>query len=193
MLKVYEKLLNIEKRYLTGREVARLLEISPASRKVTLCRLVKRKILRRLRRDLYEVILKPSDILEVANTLSQPSYISFTYALGESGILNQIPYEIEFASIKKTKRIEMRGRPIIFRKIDKKLFFGYAIKNNIFIAEPEKALLDTLYLKLKGLVNLREEELNLTHLSKDTLVRMSKKFPPNVQKEALRLAKRISK
>jgi len=192
MLKVYEKLLNIEKRYLTGREVARLLGINPVSRKVTLYRLVKRGILRRLRRDLYEVILKPSDILEVANTVYQPSYSSFTYCLGELGILSQIPYGIEFATTKKTKRIEIRGRSIVYRKIAKKLFFGYTMKDNVFIAEPEKAVLDTLYLKSKGLSSLPEEELNLKSLSRNTFLQMSKKFPINVQKEALRLAKKMS-
>jgi len=192
MLKVYEKLLNIEKRYLTGREVARLLGINPVSRKVTLYRLVKRGILRRLRRDLYEVILKPSDILEVANTVYQPSYSSFTYCFGELGILNQIPYGIEFATTKKTKRIEIRGRSIVYRKIAKKLFFGYTMKDNVFIAEPEKAVLDTLYLKSKGLSSLPEEELNLKSLRRDTFLQISKKFPINVQKEALRLAKKMS-
>lgn len=187
MLKVYEKLLNIEKRYLSGREIGRLLGINSSSRRVTLSRLVKRKVLRRLRRDLYEVVLKPSDIVEAANTVYQPSYLSFTYCLGALGILNQIPYEIEFASIKKTKRMEIRGRPVVFRKINKKLFFGYTMKDNIFIAKPEKAILDTLYLKLKGLMSLPEEELNLKNISRDTVMRMSKKFPPNVQKEALRI------
>lgn len=187
MLKVYEKLLSVEKRYFTGREIGRLLGVNPVNRRVTLSRLVKRNILRRLRRNLYEVSLKPADILEVANTIYQPSYLSFTYCLGTMGILNQIPYEIEFATIKKTKRIEIRGRTAVFRKISKKLFFGYTLKDNVFTAEPEKAILDTLYLKLKGLISLPEEELNLENISRNTFLRMSKKFPPNVQKEALRL------
>ena len=188
MFKVYEKLLTLNKKYLTGREIARVLGITSKSRRVTLYRLAKRKVLRRLRRDLYEVILKPSDILEAANVIYQPSYLSFVYCLGKLGILNQIAYEIEFATSKKTKRMEIRGRSVIFRKIDKKLFFGYALRDNVFIAEPEKALLDTLYLKLKGLADLSEEDLNLNGLSKGKFLEMSKKFPRNVQKEAKRIA-----
>ena len=187
MLKVYEKLLEINKRYLTGREIARLLDIKEASRRVTLSRLVKRKILCRLRRNVYEVIVRPSDILEVSNTLYRPSYLSFAYCLGKLGILNQIAYEIEFATPRKTKRMDIRGREIIFRKIDKKLFFGYTLKDNIFIAEPEKALLDTLYLQSRGLAKLEENELNLKGLSKDKLLRMSKKFPSKVQRDTMRL------
>ena len=87
----------------------------------------------------------------------------------------------------------MRDRSVIFRKVAKKLFFGYTLKDNIFIAEPEKALLDTLYLKSKGLTDLNEEELNLEDLSKDKFLKMSKKFPTNVQKEARRLAKRMKR
>lgn len=187
MRNVYEKLLSVSKRYLTSKEIARLLEIKPASRNVTLSRLVKRKVLRRLRRSLYEVILKPSDILEAANSIYQPSYLSFTYCLGKLGLLNQIAYELEFATPKKTKRMELRNRTVIFRQIAKKLFFGYVLRDNIFIAQPEKALLDTLYIKSKGLTGINETELNLKSLSKKKLLSMSKKFPLSVQKEAKRI------
>lgn len=187
MRNVYEKLLSVSKRYLTSKEIARLLEINSANRSVILSRLVKRKVLRRLRRNLYEVALKPSDILEAANSVYQPSYLSFTYCLGKQGILNQIAYEIEFATPKKTKRLELRNRAIIFRQIAKKLFFGYILKDNIFIAQPEKALLDTLYIKSKGLTGINEGELNLKGLSKEKFLAMSKKFPPSVQKEAKRI------
>lgn len=193
MRNVYEKLLSVSKRYLSAREIGRLLEIKPANRNVALSRLVKRNVLRRLRRNLYEVVLKPSDILEAANSVYQPSYLSFTYCLGKLGLLNQIAYEIEFATPKKTKRVELRDRTVIFRQIAKKLFFGYVLKDNIFIAQPEKALLDTLYLKSKGLTGLNESELNLKGLSKEKFLAISKKFPPNVQREALRFAKRMSK
>jgi len=189
MLRVYEKLLTIDKKYFTGKEIARLLGITPVSQRVILSRLVKRKILRRLQRNLYEVMLRPSDILEASGALYQPSYLSFTYCLGKLGILNQIAYEIEFATPKKTKRIELRGRVIIFRQIKKELFFGYALKDNIFIAEPEKALLDTLYMKSKGLASLNEEELNLGDLSKAKFLKMGKVFPLKVQKEAVKLAR----
>ena len=188
MRNVYEKLLSVSKRYLTGKEIERLLEIKPESRNVILSRLVKRKILRRLRRNLYEVALKPSDILEAANSICQPSYLSFTYCLGKLGLLNQIAYEIEFATPKKTKRVELRNRTVTFRKIAKRLFFGYLLKDNILIAQPEKALLDTLYIKSKGLTGLNESELNLKGLSKKKLLAMSRKFPPEVQKAAKRIA-----
>lgn len=191
MLKVYEKLLETDKRYLSSKEIARLLGISPKSRRVTIWRLTKRGVLTRLRRDLYEVALKPSDVVAVSNIIYQPSYLSFTYCLGRLGILNQIAYEIEFATPKKTKRLQIRGRSVIFRKISKKLFFGYTLKDNIFVAEPEKALLDTLYLKSKGLASLPEEELNLGDIRKNKFLKMSKKFPVNVQKQAIRLAKKI--
>jgi predicted transcriptional regulator of viral defense system len=189
MLKVYEKLLTANKRYFSSRELARLLEISPKSRRVAISRLVKNKVLRRLRRDLYELVLKPSDILEAANIIYRPSYLSFTYCLGKLGILNQIAYEIEFASTKKTKRIEIRGRVVIFRKVNKKLFFGYTLKDNVFIADPEKALLDTLYMESKGLATVPQEELNLGGLSKSKFLKMSKLFPEKVQKKARQLAR----
>jgi len=191
MFKVYERLLETDKRYFSSKEIARLLGISLKSRRVTIWRLAKRGVLSRLRRDLYEVTLKPSDVVEVSNIIYQPSYLSFTYCLGRLGILSQIAYEIEFATSKKTKRLLIRGRSVIFRKISKKLFFGYTLKDNIFIAEPEKALLDTLYLKSKGLTDLDKESLTLNDLSRTKFLMMSKKFPSKVQKEARQLAKYI--
>ena len=191
MPKVDEKLLKIDKRYLTSREIARLLSISPQIRRVVLSRLSKRKVLRRLRRDLYEVILKPADVLEVSNIIYPPSYLSFTYCLGKLGILSQIAYEIEFATPKKTKRMEIRERSIIFRQINKKLFFGYTLKDNVFTAEPEKALLDILYLKSKGLSDLNLKELNLKDLSRQKFLRWSKKFPKVVQKMAKDVVKKF--
>jgi predicted transcriptional regulator of viral defense system len=193
MLNVYEPLLASEKRFLSSRELGRLLNIKPTNRKVTLSRLTKQKVLRRLRRDLYEIALKPSDILEAANSIYQPSYISFTYGLGKLGILNQIAYEIEFATPRRTKRLKMNDRSVVFRQIKKELFSGYTLKDGVFIADPAKALLDTLYLKNKGLTDLSIEELNLKGINKTKFLEMSKKFPLNVQQDALKLSKNMAK
>lgn len=193
MLSVYENLLSLEKRYLTGREIARLLNIKDKNRRVTLTRLVNRNILRRVRRNLYEVAIRPSDILEISNVIYQPSYLSFMYCLGTLGIIDQIPYEIEFATPKKTKRVEMRGRSVVFRKIKRELFFGYLLKDKMFIAEPEKALLDTLYLASKGLAELNKEALNLSGLSREKFIKMSRRFAPSVQEEAKLLAKNMKR
>jgi predicted transcriptional regulator of viral defense system len=187
MRNVYETLLKSDKRYLTGREVSRLLNISPVSRKVSLSRLANRNILRRLRRDLYEVVLKPTEIIEAANSVYQPSYLSFSFCLGKLGILNQIPYEIEFATTKKTKKIEIRTRSVVFRKLKPELFFGYTLKDNVFIAKPEKALLDTLYMQAKGLESINENELNMGNIDKKEFLSMAKKYPVKVQKEAAKL------
>lgn len=191
MLQVYERLLGLDKRYFSGRELAGLLDITPKNRRVVLSRLVRRKILRRLRRDLYELMIRPSDILEAANIVYQPSYLSFTYCLGKLGLIDQIACEVEFATPRKTKRIKIKERSIVFRKIKKDLFFGYALKDNVFIAGPEKALLDTLYLKSKGLARLDEEGLDLRDISRTKFLKMSKAFPGNVQDAAKRLAQKI--
>lgn len=191
MLKIYEKLLNIDKRYLTGREIARLLNIKDKSRRVMLSRYARRKILRRVKRDLYEIVIRPSDILEVANTIYQPSYLSFTYCLGNLGIIDQIPYEIEYATPKKTKRLEIRERSVVYRQIKKRLFFGYILKDKVFVAEPEKALLDTLYMESRGLMELNRTGLNLKGLSRKKILNMSQPFPEKVKKVVAKIAKNM--
>ncbi len=193
MRNVYETLLAAEKRFLSSRELGRLLGLKPANRKVTLSRLTKQKILRRLRRDLYEIALKPSDVLEAANSIYQPSYLSFTYGLGKLGLLNQIAYEIEFATPRRTNHLKISDRSVVFRQIKKELFFGYTLKDGVFIDDPAKALLDTLYLKNKGLTDLSPEELNLKGINKNKFLALSKKFPLKVQQDALKLAKNMVK
>ncbi|GAH75289.1 unnamed protein product, partial [marine sediment metagenome] len=80
---------------------------------------------------------------------------------------------------------------VIFRKISKRLFFGYTLKDNVFTAEPEKALLDVLYLKSKGLGDLNLKELDLKGLSRKKFLQWSKKFPKVVQQMVKDLAKKF--
>ena len=66
---------------------------------------------------------------------------------------------------------------IEFTQIKKDLFFGYKLKNDIYIAEPEKALLDQLYLVTRGKRGLEFGELDLTNINNKILEKYSKKFP----------------
>jgi len=66
--------------------------------------------------------------------------------------------------------------------------FGYTLQKDLFIALPEKALLDQLYLVSFGKAKLDFDELNLKELSKTKFLQFSKKFPARTQK----LAKKLS-
>ena len=186
------KLKKIDKTFFTFCDLGKILKSKKTSLKKDLGRMVKKGLIRRLCRDVYILADQEMDTKKIAAQLYAPyAYISFESALSTYGISNQVPYAVTLATFKSTKIREFLESEIILRKIKKELFFGCKLENGILIAEPEKALLDTLYLKSKGLAPLNEEELNLGGLSRKRFLEMSGKFPPRVQKEARRLGKKM--
>ena len=143
---IFKKLKDLGKSYFTIADFEKILNQKRESLYVTLNRLVKTGLLRRMRRGVYELIFAENRIEEIANQLYFPSCISFESALSKYGIMSQIPYTLTFATFKKSKKIILSGREIEYRQIKKELFFGYKLQNKVLIAEPEKALLDQIYL-----------------------------------------------
>ncbi|RKY27078.1 MAG: hypothetical protein DRP61_04860 [Candidatus Omnitrophota bacterium] len=79
----------------------------------------------------------------------QRSYVSFITALHLYGIIEQIPQVITLASTAHTKRISTKIGIFSFYHISPSFFKGfdwYKKEGNFLIAEPEKALIDCLYL-----------------------------------------------
>jgi predicted transcriptional regulator of viral defense system len=87
----------------------------------------------------------------VANHLRKPSYVSLQSALSHYGM---IPEFVPATTSVTTGRPEELQTPLgrfLFRHVKKSLFFGYAQTEfsqglPVFLASPEKALLDLLYL-----------------------------------------------
>ena len=52
-------------------------------------------------------------------------------------------------------------RPLVHHRRDDQ-FFGYALAEGLYVAEPEKALLDQCYLAARGLTSLTWGELDLS-------------------------------
>ena len=115
-------------------------------------RLTRRNLIRHIGRTLYA--LEGAGRLEIANSLAPNGYVSGLAALFYYGMINQDPLGIDIVNTKKSlSRSVMYGRSKIsvkIIKVSKKRFFGYKKEiGNIgyfLIAEPEKAIIDTLYL-----------------------------------------------
>ncbi|MDD4250936.1 MAG: hypothetical protein PHX27_01965 [Candidatus ainarchaeum sp.] len=107
--------------------------------KVLLARMVKEKRVIRIMRDKYSFHDNP---LIFAPFLNNPSYVSCASALSYYGLISQIPNSIFLMTTKRSKKI---GK-IFYKKT--KNFFGFnSIKINgvkTFIAEPEKAFIDSI-------------------------------------------------
>ena len=89
----------------------------------------------------------------LANSLYSPSYISLESALSHYKLIPEKIAAITSVTTRKTKKFTNPVGAFIFRNLKKGLFFGFREEKDeygfkYFIAEPEKALLDYLYLNL---------------------------------------------
>lgn len=112
---------------------------------VYMVRLAKKGLAKKLRAGIISFI---DDELVVACQMLEPSYISLYSALLFHGLAKQVPKNVECVTPKNSRRYEDLG--IVYHKIPSSLFFGYAKarkgESYIMVAEPEKALIDGVYL-----------------------------------------------
>jgi predicted transcriptional regulator of viral defense system len=148
---------------------------------VVLHRLVGQGVLTRIRRGIYRVSINSADASLLANLLYTPSYLSFESALSRHGVLSPIPYTITLATTRRSKKTVLDGTAVEYRQLRGGLFFGHRLDNGLDIAEPEKALLDALYLMKKGKLCLALDELDLSGLSPGKLKSYGARFPRYVQ------------
>lgn len=86
-----------------------------------------------------------ANIYEVATNITPFSYVSMLSALKFYELTTQRPIVIDVVSQKRHRAIGVEGYKIVFIKLKKELMFGHVRRGNAFIAEPEKAILDSLY------------------------------------------------
>jgi predicted transcriptional regulator of viral defense system len=85
--------------------------------------------------------------LKLANRIQVPSYISLLTALAYYELTTQIPISrIESIAVTKTYFKDIEDYQFIYTKINRKLYRGFTKQNGLFIASPEKALADCIYL-----------------------------------------------
>ena len=89
---------------------------------------------------------------EVAAALYQPSYLSLESALSAYGFIQEMVYAYVSVTAKINRTFDNKFGHFIYRHVKSELFWGYReVKTDAgryLIAEPEKALLDYLYLNL---------------------------------------------
>lgn len=113
---------------------------------------------------------------EIANFVHQPSYISLHSALSFYGILSQFVYSVTSITTRKTKKLMIAEKEYVYSHVNQNHFWGYEKSNGMLIATPEKALVDTLYFKIKGIVSLNLEELDYSRINYPKLKQVAKQF-----------------
>lgn len=110
-------------------------------------RCMKKGLIGRIERGLYYVKERYNEY-EIASHIVDSSYVSMVSALAYYGLTTQIPRVIYVVSTKRHRRLKgVAGFDIVFKNIKREMLFGYRkeANGNIFIAEPEKALIDIYY------------------------------------------------
>ena len=148
---------------------------------VALKRWVVGGIIERVGQGIYVPMGSTISMENIAAQLYIPNYLSFESALAKYGVLNLIPYTLTFATTKKTRKYILQKQEVEFRQIASELFFGFEMKNGIYIASPEKAFLDEVYFVVRGKATLDLDEMDIKKLSSKTLKDYSKIFPSYVR------------
>ena len=182
------RLRNINSKYFNLRQLAKALDLPLSSAKVLASRYVKAGVLIRLKRDLYVLAeqwpyFSLQDKFQLSNLIQSPSYVSLLTALAYYEISTQIQQEfIEAIALKRTKQINVKGTIFNYSKIKNELYFGFGRTQGFFMAEPEKALLDALYLMSLNRYTLDMEAIDFSKIDRDKLKSFLPKFPLTVQK-----------
>jgi predicted transcriptional regulator of viral defense system len=171
------------KLFFTVHDVAAATGTSLASAHVLCSRYVKNGIFVRIKKNFYVVADTWDrygflDFLKIANFLQVPSYISFTTALEFYGLTTQIQRNwYESVATRRTNSFQTRGVNFIYHKFACRLYFGYERKDEVFIALPEKAVLDCAYLEVLGLGATDWDALSLDKMDRFRIKQWIEPFP----------------
>lgn len=131
-------------------------KIIPNFNRIQLDRWEKKNYLKKIKRGFYcftNQDFNQSLLFYTANKIYTPSYVSLEMALKQYGIIPEEIFQITSISTKKATYFETSVGNFRYRHIKSSLFWGYRLmdfgKQKLLIAEPEKAVLDYLYVNSK--------------------------------------------
>lgn len=145
-----------EKKLFSISDLAQLTGIGRSSLSVQLTRLVKAKIIHRAAQTWYENPFSNPSAEEISMVIRYPSYLSLEYALSKHGILSQSTYTLTLITTKLPYIYKTKQTVYEYHQICKTLFWGYKKEGTVLTAEPEKALLDLIYIR-----HIKNKELNI--------------------------------
>jgi len=126
---------------------------------------------------------------ELINTLRPESYLSLETVLRDSGISTQSPTLLTCVTPGRPGDFRAKSVSISFRRISKNLFWGFREKQTRYgkynIAEPEKALLDWVYLRRQEGSTINTDEWNLQRLDRGKLLQYAARFPTPVKHQII--------
>ena len=162
------------------------------SNSMQVTRWLKKGYIKKLRKGLY--VLREEDRkvnpsrMFIGCELYKPSYISLEYALGYYGLIPERVTDITCVTAKKTNQFDNFFGKFVYQHVKKYCFTGFVENKDesnlpFFIAKPEKAVIDFIYLNLGKLKAEDPAQLiesyrfqNLGNLDKELLKHFSSLF-----------------
>jgi predicted transcriptional regulator of viral defense system len=145
----YGELLRIGRPIIETREAAARLHVSVSSASHVLSSMEQAGLARRIRQGLW-ALRSNIDPFTVTPYLTAPfpAYVSLWSALARHEMIEQIPRQISVASPDRTRQITTTIGTYSIHHLTPELFDGYrGSKESGYLATPEKALFDTVYIR----------------------------------------------
>jgi predicted transcriptional regulator of viral defense system len=124
----------------------------------------------------------PRDLVGI---LRPKAYISLESAFAEWGISTQSPSSLTCVTTGFPRKFRTPSIRIVYRHIGDRLYWGFQEKRTRLgsykIAEPEKALLDWIYLQRQDGLQVVLDDLNLKVVDRAKVLKYAEKYPIPVQ------------
>jgi len=120
---------------------------------------------------------------ELSMVIRVPSYLSLEYALSRHGILSQDVHTFTLITTKLPHTFQNDDDIFEYHQVKRPLFWGFKREGSIQIAEPEKALLDLIYIRYSRKRNANEtfilslmDDMYMDDIDKELLSNYSNRF-----------------
>jgi hypothetical protein len=128
---------------------------------------------------------------ELINKLRPEAYLSLETVLRESGISTQTPKILTCVTTGTVGEFRSKSFAIVYHRISPKLFWGFHEKRTLYgsykVAEPEKALLDWIYLLRQRGLPAATDELDVSEIDRAKLLDYANKYPKPVRQQITEL------
>lgn len=163
-------------------ELARKYDIVPAAVTQALSRLEQKELVEHVSSKIYYNWLAPDgSTRELVNVLRDDAYVSLESGLREYGISTQSPRTLTCVTTERPQEFKARTIRISYRSISPRLYWGFLRKTTRYgsylIAEPEKAILDWIYLAIQNGVAPALDELDFSSVDRPKLLTYARRFP----------------
>jgi predicted transcriptional regulator of viral defense system len=171
-------------------ELARKYGVGPAAVTQALSRQERKGLVEHVNdKTYYNCLALDGSPRDLVNVLRRDAYVSLESALREYGISTQSPRTLTCVTTQRPKELKSRNITISYRKISARLYWGFVRKTTRYasylLAEPEKAILDWIYLGFQNGTAPALDELDFTGINRPKLLDYARRFPSSVYRHLL--------